>query len=251
MLETAKVRSRISFSPTGWSVRAICTIAAFVTSTACVAADDIGPNYPTEQIVNYDLGGLKLGMTSTEAEASMKAAGYEGKFEARIRDRANAWRQVDRAIFPFRFVSKDGQTRIWYVQFQQTFDVNMSEEAVKQRVVAKYGVPSRVEGGEMIYESAWPFDRVSAQNCLGLGESHCRMGMVRNNPYKSYHELKAAYDAAANRPQLRIEIQPKRIVAHLEDRGAKEEADIFQNQQAKNAEEEKRRKSTKKLDLGL
>jgi hypothetical protein len=229
----------------------ICAAVVSVLSTASAGNEGDGPAYSTEQLANFDLGGLKLGMTAKDAETVMKAAGYEGVFDAQIGERVKGWRQVDRAIFPFRYVAKDGQIRIWYIQFQQQFDVNMSEDTIKEKVIAKYGPPSRIENNEFIYESAWPVGRISAGNCLSLGENYCKMGMVRDNPYKSYSELRAGYDAAANRPQLRIEIKPKQVVAHFEHRGAKEEADTYQKLQARNAEEEKRRKATKKLDLGL
>lgn len=226
---------------------ALSVIAAPV---AGMAAEPSGPTYTSEQISNFDLGGLKLGMTAKEAEASLKAAGYEGKFEKTIGDRTTAWQQVDRALFPFRYVAKDGEIRLWSIQFQQKFDVNMSEDALKEKVIAKYGRPTRVENGKLVYESAWPFDRDSAMTCMML-DGNCRMDMVRGNPYKSHSEFEAAFRAAEARPQLRIEIFPKQITVYLTDRAANKAAEEFRMQQAKNAEEDKRRQAAKTLDLGL
>lgn len=225
------------------------TFLAVTISTSSSHAENTGPTYSSEQILNFDLAGLKLDMTDVEAANAMKAAGYEGKFDQEISDYVKGWQQVDRAIFPFRYVAKDGKVRLWGIQFKQIFDVNMSEDVLRAKIVEKYGEPTKVDGGELVYETPWPYDKISkreADSCISFGGTFCS-----DNPFNSQYELRDAFNAVLQRPQLRVRISPKELVVNLDHRLAQIEAKKFHTDQANAAEEAKRRKASKSLDLGL
>ncbi|MBL0406535.1 hypothetical protein JKG68_21485 [Microvirga aerilata] len=228
------------------------TCAAFLamaTPASMSHAEEKGPTYSSEQILNFELAGLKLNMTDVDAAKAMTDAGYEGKWDQEISDYVKGWQQVDRAIFPFRYIAKDGKVRLWSVKYKQIFDVNMSEDILKAKITEKYGEPTKIENGDLVYESPWPYDKITkndAHSCIFFSGSFCK-----NNPFKSKHELEVAYNNAEMRPQLRVSIGPKELVVDLNFRLAVEEAKQFHTDQAKAAEEEKRRKASKNLDLGL
>ena len=214
-----------------------------------IHAEENGPTYSSEQILNFDLAGLKLNMTDVDAARAMTEAGYEGKWDQEISDYVKGWQQVDRAIFPFRYAAKDGKIRLWSIKYKQIFDVNMSEDILKTKIVEKYGEPTKVENGELVYETPWPYDKIKksdAHSCIVFSGSFCE-----DNPFESQHELEEAYNNAEMRPQLRVRISPKELVVDLNFRLAVKEAKQFHSDQANAAEDAKRRKASKNLDLGL
>jgi len=234
---------------------AILTIALLAAVTAPIGAThaNSGADYTVEHLLKFEVAGLRLGMPAAEAAKVLTESNYEGSYEKKIGDDVKAWVQVDRVVFPSRYVAPDGSVKLWRIRFGQRFDVKVSKDVIRAKLVEKYGEPSKVDNstGELVWEAPWSFSPGTAAVCMASGDPGCwRMALV-GTKFKSGEEFEATYNAEAYRPQLRADIRPDVLYVTLSHTAAKVDADAQAKQMANDAEEAKRRKAASKIDLGL
>lgn len=211
-------------------------------------------NYSAAEIRNFELAGLKLGMSADDAAAAMKAAGYRGSYRSEVDDRAKAWENFDRAIFPFRYIEMDGSVKLSRIEYLQTFEESMSVEGLKAKLIEKYGPPSRFDNATGVY--VWESELTlppngAAMGCVASGDPNCWRIVLINSGFKTAAEYEAALLAQMRRPELRASIKPKELNIVLSDEERRYAAEQLRNKAAKESEEEKRRNATKKIELGL
>lgn len=215
-----------------------------------------GPTYSREQIRAFSLADLRLGMTQSEAEKVLDAAGYEGRFPKEVEDpnMVKPWIQFDRAVFVSRYTDELGVNRIWRIRYGQSFDVALSIEDLRRRVVTKYGAPTDLVGRSEIdgdtYHVPFTTEHSRARFCDAGADPSCWRTLTLGTTL-SADAVQRAFKAEILEPTLSVEYQPKVLYLTLTDHGLNEAAKSAAAARVKVQSEEKSRASIKNVKMGF
>ncbi len=214
----------------------------------CLAAE--GPSYTSEQIRGMSVAGLHLGMLQSDAYETLKKGEFEGNFKPFDGNSTNTqvWVKVDQKIAPFRFLTRDKEVKLWAINFAQSFDKAQSQEALKNKIIEKYGVPTSVQTDGMNgdisleYHIKYTVDPSQAAICEPR-EWMSAFGCDRKDQPVWLRERVA--------PQLTIHIAAKQLKADLYDRETENNERAFIDQQKQAMEKARQEKNSKNTEIGL
>lgn len=214
-----------------------------------------GLTYSVEQIRAFTLADLRLGMTQAEVEKILEAAGYEGKFPAEVEEAGGVkpWRTVDRAVFVSRYLDNAGVVRVWRIRFGQAFDVPMSTEALKARVVAKYGEatePRNSGRGGDVYHIPFAVNHEMGTVCTAGDDPTCWNTMAIGGKLTP-KQVEDTFMAEARAPTLEVEYQSKALYLTLTDHGTHLDAVAAAKAKAAAKTEDRAKAAAKSVELGF
>ena len=205
--------------------------------------------YSVDQIRHLTIAGLYIGMSQSEAAASLKKNDFEGAFQPfnGATNFTQSWVKVDQQVSPFRCTGRNDSPVIWAITFVQTFDKIQSVDALQKKVIERYGSPTEIKpngnvgGNDLIYhmKSAVPKDVLGYCPVAEWKGIDCK---------KEYHD---AYEQEKKAPDLTVTVTSKMIKANITDN------DFLENESravaaAKLAKDVARgEKNSKKTEIGL
>ncbi len=214
----------------------------------CLAAE--GPSYAPEQIRGMSVAGLHLGMLQSDAADALKKGEFEGGFKPFDGNSTNTqfWVKVDQKIAPFRFLTRDKDVKLWAINFTQSFDKAQSQEALKSKIIEKYGVPTSAQSdgtnGDIILEYHIRYSVDPSQAALCEPYEWRSMYGCDSKDQPIYLRERVA-------PKLTIHITAKQLKADLDDRETENNERAFMDQQKQAMEKARQEKNSKSTEIGL
>lgn len=224
-------------------------LAAAISLPVFAWAASPGQTYTADQLRAFTVSGLKLGMTEAEARKAIEDGGFEGRFEKFSKDEEEVygWSKIDQAVFPFRYRAADGSVRLWQMTFKQKFERPQSVEALKAKVVERYGMPTEILDAENQARLTYRVQYKVDHDLVGI----CATSIGAEKPFHCKPAEEAIYEKEIAQPIMQVTIEPTLLRVLLADQETLRAAQAANKAAADAATARKQMQNTQGTKLGM